>query len=220
MNFCPAFCCPESGETMYIRDYKYTPEDVDCHYCVHFVRNRCGVGKCPWLRERMEAGVVDYRQAIRETFTESSPQLRQRLHLVCVLPYQFWKDAAHFHRFQSAQAIFGYYRDRDTPNYYAALYLLTATEELFRRAMDCFSRQQIDFGKMRLPGIAPADYARYKIARCLYTASGEVMVDELADPALVDEETFHLAINAILLCRYGTAAFSLKGGASHGSIPC
>ena len=43
---------------MHIRDYKYTAEDVDCRYCTEFRHGRCGAIKCPWLNERIEAGVV------------------------------------------------------------------------------------------------------------------------------------------------------------------
>lgn len=42
---------------MIIRNYKYTPEDVDCRYCTEFIHNRCRASKCPWLNERIEAGV-------------------------------------------------------------------------------------------------------------------------------------------------------------------
>lgn len=39
-------------------------------------------------------------------------------------------------------------------------------------------------------------YALYKIAKCLYTDSAEVSIDEIADPELVNTESFHLVINA------------------------
>jgi hypothetical protein len=203
---------------MHIRDYKYTPEDVDCQYCVNFVRKRCGVSKCPWLNERIEAGVIDYQTAVNESFSDHSP-LRQRIKMVLAFyDKSFWKDEAHFHRYQIAQAIFGYYRDRNTSGYYAALYLLTATDNLFRRTVDCFSKTQINFDRAKLRGISTEEYALYKTAKCLYTDSSEVGVDELADPDLVSTESFHLVVNAMLLSRYGPAALYLKGGASHGSF--
>ena len=53
-------------------------------------------------------------------------------------------------------------------------------------------------------------YALYKIAKSLYTGTAEVGVDELADPELVNTESFHLVINAMLIYRYGLSALSLK----------
>ena len=66
---------------MHIRDYKYTAEDVDCRYCTEFRHGRCGAIKCPWLNERIEAGVISYHDAVNESFSSRSPLLR-RIRLV------------------------------------------------------------------------------------------------------------------------------------------
>ena len=46
---------------MVIRNFKYTAEDVDCQYCTEFRHGRCQVQKCPWLKERIEAGVNHFQ---------------------------------------------------------------------------------------------------------------------------------------------------------------
>ncbi len=204
---------------MIIRDYKYTPEDVDCRYCTKFAHNRCTVNVCPWMKERIEAGVIDYPLAVDESFAEHLP-LRQRLKSVMALyPQSFWKDKAHEQRFAIAQAIFGYYRRRNTPDYYAALYLLTSDDELFRRTIDCVNKRCMDFRYAYLPGIDTENYALYKIAKCIYTQSAEVSVDELADPELVRMEQFRLVVNAMLLKRYGLSALLLtESGERYGCM--
>ena len=68
---------------MRIRDFKYTPEDVDCRYCTKFIRGRCRANGCPWLNERIEAGVIGYTEALDETFLEFAP-LRRRVILICI----------------------------------------------------------------------------------------------------------------------------------------
>ena len=195
---------------MVIRNYRYTPEDVDCRYCTEFIHHRCKAIKCPWLNERIEAGVISYQEAVDESFIERSP-LRMRIKIVIgFYDKSFWKDEAHFRRFQRAQAVLGYYRRRNTNAYYAALFLLTSNEDLFLRVIDCFSRKSINFGNAKLRNISPENYALYKIAKSLYTESAEVGVDELADPELVNTESFHLVINAMLIYRYGLSALLLK----------
>lgn len=57
---------------MHIRDYKYTAEDVDCRYCTEFRHGRCRAIKCPWLNERIEAGVISYRNFFSRTSTLST----------------------------------------------------------------------------------------------------------------------------------------------------
>ena len=195
---------------MKIRNYKYTPEDVDCRYCTEFIHNRCRAAKCPWLNERIEAGVVSYQEAVRESFEERSPLYTRVKIILGFYDKSFWKDEAHFRRFQKAQVILGYYPKRNNNAYYAALFLLSSDEELLKRMLDCFSKKTIDFRRAKLRNISPENYALYKIAKSLYTESAEVGVDELADPELVNTESFHLVVNAMLIYRYGLSALLLK----------
>lgn len=195
---------------MVIRDFKYTPEDVDCRFCTEFAHGRCKATKCPWIKERIEAGVVSYHEAVNESFEERSP-LRKRINVVLSFyDKSFWRNDEHFHRFQQADAALGFYKSRNTSEYYAALFLLTADKDLLKRVLDCFTRKDIDFSRADLHDIVPENYTLYKIAKSIYTESGEVGVDELADPELVSTEVFHLVINAMLIYRYGLSALRLK----------
>ena len=55
---------------MYINTFKYSPQDVSCQLCTEYVKKvGCTALRCPWLAERIEAGVVGYREAIMETFS-------------------------------------------------------------------------------------------------------------------------------------------------------
>ena len=45
--------------------------------------------------------------------------------------------------------------------------------------------------------------------------AGGVTESELADPMTIDDEALRLIMNALLIAKYGTAAFHLKGDISH-----
>lgn len=46
---------------MYIRKFTYSAEDVDCKLCTEYARKTgCRHEVCPFLAERIEAGVVSY----------------------------------------------------------------------------------------------------------------------------------------------------------------
>ena len=205
---------------MVIRNFKFTPEDVDCRYCTEFIRGRCRAPKCSWVKERVEAGVLSYREAVNEAFDERSP-IRFRVQLVLSFyDKSFFKDEAHLRRFERLQAILGYYKKRNTKAYYPALYLPRSDEDLLMRGIDCLSQKQINFSLYNKKNISPELYALYKIAKCLYTDSAEVGVDELADPELVSTESFHLVVNAMLIYRYGLSALSLKSEVDeYGCLP-
>ena len=53
-------------------------------------------------------------------------------------------------------------------------------------------------------------YALYKTAKSLYNESSEVSVDEFADPSLFGLDEFKIAVNAMLISRYGLSAVYLS----------
>ena len=118
---------------MYINTFKYTPKDVSCQLCTEYVKKLgCTALRCPWLAERIEAGVVGYREAVLETFPHER-RLFQRLNLLIKhYPGSLWSNEQHERRRMQYQcAVQGYRRRRDTNAYYAAMYLLTSNDDIY-----------------------------------------------------------------------------------------
>ena len=132
---------------MYINTFKYTPKDVSCQLCTEYVKKLgCTALRCPWLAERIEAGVVGYREAVLETFPHER-RLFQRLNLLIKhYPGSLWSNEQHERRMQYQCAVQGYRRRRDTNAYYAAMYLLTSNDDIYRRTANCFCKDGIEFG--------------------------------------------------------------------------
>ena len=195
---------------MRIREYKYTARDVDCMYCTEYTRKVCRANGCPWLKERIEAGVIGYREALEETFRENS-SFTQRAYKLAAGTDSFWRDEAHRDRFYLAQSIFGIYRKRNTPAYYAALYLLSSYDALFIGTLDCIKRNKIDFKEAHLRTLSLGEYALFKTAKILYKDSNEVDFDELADPEVYASDDFRVAVNAMLISRYGLPVIHIMG---------
>ena len=135
---------------MYINTFKYTPKDVSCQLCTEYVKKLgCTALRCPWLAERIEAGVVGYREAVMETFPRDR-RLSSRLNLLIKhYPGSLWSNEQHERRMQYQCAVQGYRRRRDTNAYYAAMYLLTSNDDIYRRtvtssrAIWCFSPERM-----------------------------------------------------------------------------
>ena len=96
---------------MYINTFKYTPKDVSCQLCTEYVKKLgCTALRCPWLAERIEAGVVGYREAVLETFPHER-RLFQRLNLLIKhYPGSLWSNEQHERRMQYQCAVQGYIR--------------------------------------------------------------------------------------------------------------
>ena len=99
---------------MYINTFKYTPKDVSCQLCTEYVKKLgCTALRCPWLAERIEAGVVGYREAVMETFPRDR-RLSSRLNLLIKhYPGSLWSNEQHERRMQYQCAVQGYRKARE-----------------------------------------------------------------------------------------------------------
>ena len=188
-----------------INTFQCKPEDVDCTLCAKYKGKKrgCTAKVCPWLAERIEAGVVGYEEAVRETFPHDA-HLDARLRVVVRhFTGSLFLSPSHERRMERVRIGQGCRRRRDTPAYYAAMYLLTASEDLCRRTETCFCKHGIEFGCADLRGIPPHDFTLFSAARDIYTDSSGTMVSDLANAEVVDTLAFSLIVNALLVARYG-----------------
>lgn len=196
---------------MYIRRFTYKAKDVDCKYCTEYRgKNKCPHSVCPYLAERIEAGVVTYQDAVNSIAYTGCQMIRRLPKLICEYQDSFWVDDRHKSRMEFFHTRMGYVPGRNTPAYYAAMYLLTANETIHWRTANCFCHSGIDFSFAILKGINPHNYALYCAALGLCTERRGVTLSELADRELIDDENFRLIINAMLIAKYGIAVMKLR----------
>ena len=69
------------GGGIYRSPFHYTPKDVACEYCQNYVREHpCRLCECTCLEERIEAGVLELNEFVRDCFALSmGPQFRKRM---------------------------------------------------------------------------------------------------------------------------------------------
>ena len=69
------------GGGMYRSPLYYTPKDVECEYCQNYVRkNPCLLCACTCLKGRIEAGVLNLSEFVRDCFAPfMEPQLQERM---------------------------------------------------------------------------------------------------------------------------------------------
>ena len=74
---------------MYINTFRYKPEDVDCKLCTEYRKKLgCAVKGCPFLAERIEAGVVGYGDAVQNTLSRHMALEPEPQPLFCGGPLQ------------------------------------------------------------------------------------------------------------------------------------
>ena len=107
------------------------------------------------------------------------------------------------------QARLGYYRRRDTPAFYAALFLLTSSAELRKRTANCFYRQASSLPMRCWAVSSPHDYALFSAAKGLYHARA-ACGNGPCRPDIVDAEVFRMIVNATLVTRYGLPVLDIR----------
>ena len=197
------------GHGLYHPGFRYKPKDVECPYCTEYDRKHpCPLNQCICLEERIEAGALDLTEFVRDCFcSEMGPQLQHRLqehfsqHSV-----SFFLGDTHWKRWKHWRD--RYYRMSDRNK--AALFLLTAYEDIWRRVIWKFDSSGFDSQSFRLSGIQPELYSVYQAAKAISIGSRNITTADLASPELVTDEAFQLIICALLLARYGDAILSFE----------
>ena len=153
--------------------------------------------------------MVGYYEAVQETFGQQGILPVRLWPLIAGFPGTLWRDGQHPERMERAKARLGYYRRRDTPAYYAALFLLTSSAELWRRTANCFYRQGFEAAYADRREISLQNYVLLAAARDLYGGTVPTSQD-LSDRDIVDDETLRLIVNATLIARYGLPALNIR----------
>ena len=154
------------GGGIYRSPFHYTPKDVACEYCQNYDRKHpCRLCECTCLEERIEAGVLEMNEFVRDCFAPSmGPQFRKRMHQqLRERNPQFFLSNAHRRRWT-------YWRERCwrlSDRNKAALFLLTAYESLWRRMVWKCGNDGFDFQSVRLGGIEPELYSVYQAAKAI-----------------------------------------------------
>ena len=102
-----------------------------------------------------------------------------------------------------------HYPKRNTPKWYAAVYLLSSDEDLYRRTINCFGRKDIFFRNARMRGISILNYDLLMASRCIYCHDDKIELSDMVNPEIIDDEAFRLIVNAQLIALYGLPVLNI-----------
>lgn len=195
---------------IYRNQFHYTPKDVECEYCQNYARkNPCLLCECTCLEERIEAGVLNLSEFVRDCFAPfMEPQLQERMRQQFRDRKSFFLSDTHRRRWTHWRALCWRLSDRNK----AALFLLTAYESLWRRMVWKCGNDGFDFQAVHLREIKPELYSVYQAAKAIAVGSSNITLADLASPELVTDEAFYLIICALLMAKYGDVILNLENG--------
>ena len=195
-----------------ILSYHYKPEDIACEYCVEWRHRRCQAVGCPWLAERIEAGVVSYASAVRGLFggVENEALIQRLGQLVLHFRGSFWLSAEHEFNTRLLLRSVGYQAWRN-PRFFASLYLFGSNRGLLKRAWNACMPGGFEPVFIVMRGVSEHDYTLIQAAKALMCGGLGLTLYDLADAEIVDDEEFRLIIHALLIANYGPDVLKLGG---------
>ena len=192
--------------------YHYKPADVACEYCVNSRRRKCRIMGCPWLAERIEAGVVSYASAVRELFGGVADEafIKRLGSLVLHFRGSFWLDREHEFNTRLLLRSVGYEAWRN-PRFFAVLYLFGSNRALLKRVWNACLPGGFEPGFLIMRGVSAHDYTLIQAAKTISGCGSGLELEDLADAEVVDDEAFRLIVNAMLIANYGPDVLKLGG---------
>ena len=195
--------------------FHYQSENVDCKLCVQSKsRKTCQPKTCPYLGERIEAGVADLQTLLQDHFSSvKNQEFQKRLYRLfptksCSLflnsyHREQWLYYWNYH-FQFSHT------SPATRKKMAALYLFSAYFDVWRRVGWKNRDNDFAFDLSKLRGIQTELYGVFYVGKSI--ALGKTIdFDDLASPELISDEAFRLIIYALLIAQYGSAVLRLDG---------
>ena len=182
--------------------FRYQAKDVDCQYCTNYSQeNLCPLCECICLGERIEAGTLSLEKVIQDCLRG---KLRMRLwkrlaQEIYPYPLRSFRSDEHCNRWMHWRTRYRRLSQRNQ----AALFLLTAYDDIWRRVIWKVEDDSFDFDSVQLAGIVPELYSVYQAAKSISAGSQNITIADLASRELVTDEAFQLIICALLLAKYG-----------------
>ena len=167
---------------------------------------------CPWLAERIEAGVVSYASAVRGLFggVENEALIQRLGQLVLHFRGSFWLSAEHEFNTRLLLRSVGYQAWRN-PRFFASLYLFGSNRGLLKRAWNACMPGGFEPVFIVMRGVSEHDYTLIQAAKALMCGGLGLTLYDLADAEIVDDEEFRLIIHALLIANYGPDVLKLGG---------
>lgn len=88
---------------------------------------------------------------------------------------------------------------KHTPNYAAAVFLLSADEELWEKVCKNILDTGIYFDRVRLGGVTLEQYILFHAAKDVYNGTKHIRLSELTDRDLIPDEILRLIVNAFVI---------------------
>ncbi len=205
MSQIPNFPTKRTGTHIYKE--KGSANHSGCSYCADYLKRRgCKHRSCQYLGERIKGGGIGYGELLKSTYFDITDnlQFKKRLsHLSRTFSGSMFLTKEHHYRFFCALNEMRKISTKQSNSYLAALYLLTATEQLWDIVKKHVGSLDVFFAEIKLKSMDTDSYIFYQTAKELLTETSKIKLSEILDEAITSDDAFGGYINSALIKIYG-----------------
>ncbi len=92
---------------------------------------------------------------------------------------------------------------KQTNEFLAAVYFLSADKELWSCAKKAISEKKIDFENIDKNSLSCCANTLLRLAQDISEGTNHISIHDIGDPYLISAKTCELILNAVGICRYG-----------------
>lgn len=119
-----------------------------------------------------------------------------------------WNGVEHKQRMDALRLYTGRSKEFYTNEYLAAMYLLTATQTLYERTHQCFTKYGLEFALVNNKGLSIDEYTLLGTAKTLYFGTEHLTAEDIAEAEIVSATALPFIVNAALIVRFGEEALN------------
>lgn len=197
------------------RAYYISPSSAECQQCKSYRPDiGCMEISCIQLKAAINDGTVTYRDLLMTIYPQPPTFGWKIQELAGTYLGSLWENTEHQARFHFLFNRLGPTQDispSERRRFISALFLCTTSDELYKRTHPCFRSIDIDFTQSHTTKISKEHSFMLYAAKCLYERRDEKLILNLGYSNAVYSLNLRIILHGILIAKYGTAVFSLKG---------
>ena len=197
------------------RAYHIPPSSAECQQCKAYRPDiGCTEISCIQLKAAVNDGTVTYRDLLMTIYPQPPTFGWKIQEIAGTFPGHIWINEEHRQRYirlvkqlPSPMTI----KVRAARRYVAVLFLFCTSKEFYQRTYKCACADGIDFTRAYTQKMSKEHSFLFHAARCLYESRDEQLILNLGYSRAVYSLNLRTILHAILLAKYGTAVFVIKG---------
>lgn len=193
-----------------IRVIEYSKNTCDCKLCPYHKGKQCKLPICPFVEERMTAGLVKRYEIVQKALENiKKPSFVRRFENYITESRK--KDMVY--RNEKHEQIFNEAIQKMDKNNYglmSAIYLLTADLSLWNKVKYHIEKNCIFFEKINRKSFTEMSYTLFCTSMDLCRGTKHITVSDLSDTKLISPVLFTLICNAMAIRRYGLIAVNAE----------